>query len=240
MPRKNRSNGEDKEARQLTGKKLSHALSWALRHQAIAIGLTITPDGYVPVDEILKSTHPKLQGVSLEEIKKVVETNDKQRFGMAQRPRSSYYAEDSNDPSTTILCIRANQGHSIKIIDPNLLMAKISSEELRALPCLVHGTYAEPWKKIETQGLKQMKRTHIHFASGLPEADGVISGMRKTCTVYIFVNPVKCADDGIEFYKSDNGVILTSGVNSEGTLPCTYFSHVTDVERTILLDNRIL
>jgi 2'-phosphotransferase len=243
MPGKNKNNDnrKAKETKSLTGKKLSHALSWALRHQAIAIGLTITPDGYVPVDEILTSTHPKLQGATLEEIQKVVETNDKQRYGLAQRPRSAYYAEGSSDPNTTILCIRANQGHSIKIIDPNLLLKKLSPEELRILPRIVHGTYSEPWKIIQTHGLNKMNRTHIHFASGLPEADGVISGMRKTCTVYIFVDPVKCADDGIEFYKSDNGVILTSGVNDdEGTLPCTYFSHVTGVDGTIFLDNRSL
>eukprot|EP00980_Cylindrotheca_fusiformis_P005778 scaffold1203_cov117-Cylindrotheca_fusiformis.AAC.17 len=236
---KNNGNGknEPKQSKSLTGKKLSHALSWALRHQAIAIGLTITPDGYVPVDEILTSKHPKLQGATLEGIRNVVETNDKQRFGLAERPRTAYYS-DSNDPQATILCIRANQGHSIKTIDPNLLLQRISPEELRNIPCIVHGTYAEPWKVIEVQGLNRMNRTHIHFASGLPEADGVISGMRKTCTIYIFVDPVKCADDGIDFYRSDNGVVLTSGVNSEGTLPCTYFSHVTGVDGNLLLDNR--
>jgi 2'-phosphotransferase len=246
MEGKNKKNNNNKrkakETKPLTGKKLSHALSWALRHQAITLGLTITPDGYVPVDEILTSTHPKLQGATLEEIQKVVETNDKQRFGLTQRPRSAYYGAEgsSSDPNTTtILCIRANQGHSLKIIDPNLLLKRLSPEELRTLPRIVHGTYLEPWKMIQTHGLNKMNRTHIHFASGLPEADGVISGMRKTCTVYVFVDPVKCANDGIAFYRSDNGVILTSGVNDdEGTLPSTYFSHVTGVDGTIFLDNR--
>mmetsp|Transcript_20985 Transcript_20985/g.51575 ORF Transcript_20985/g.51575 Transcript_20985/m.51575 type:complete len:259 (+) Transcript_20985:128-904(+) len=222
--------------RPLTGKKLSHALSWALRHQALAIGLTILPDGYVPVDEILSSTHPKLKGTTLEEIQKVVETSDKQRFRLDQKFRSDFYGPSGANADEKILCIRANQGHSIKNINPELLFTKLSPDELRSLPCIVHGTYVEPWKSIETTGLKKMNRTHIHFASGLPEADGVISGMRKTSTIYIFVNPVKCAEDEIEFFTSANGVILSAGI--DGTLPPTYFSHVTGTNGDILMDNR--
>jgi 2'-phosphotransferase len=224
---------QDKE---LTGKKLSHALSWALRHQAPAIGLTIAPDGYVPVQEILDSSHPKLQGVSLEAIERVVQSNDKQRFKLEQRPRHIY--SGGTDDGTTILCIRANQGHSIKTIDPYLLLTKLSSDELKALPCIVHGTYYEPWKLISQQGLKKMNRTHIHFASGMPKDDGVISGMRQSCTVYVFVDAVKCADDSIDFFQSDNGVILTAGLENQGTLPPEYFSHVTDEKGNTLLDNR--
>jgi 2'-phosphotransferase len=230
---KNNSNNKNKE---LSGKKLSHALSWALRHQAHAIGLTIAPDGYVPVQEILDSSHPKLQGISLEAIEPVVHSNDKQRFKLEQRPRHIY--SGGTDDGTTILCIRANQGHSIKTIDPNLLFTKLSSEELNALPCIVHGTYYEPWKVISQQGLKKMNRTHIHFASGMPKDDGVISGMRLSCTVYVFVNAVKCTDDSIYFFQSDNGVILTAGLENQGSLPPEYFSHVTDESGNILLDNR--
>ena len=75
----------------------------------------------------------------------------------------------------------------------------------------------EGWMVVDTQfpaqseeligEMKKMNRTHIHFASGLPNADGVISGMRKTSTVHIYVDPVKCADDDIAFFTSDNGVI---------------------------------
>jgi hypothetical protein len=41
----------------------------------------------------------------------------------------------------------------------------------------VHGTYTKLMDQIWEQGLKRMKRNHIHFATGLPEDDGVISGM---------------------------------------------------------------
>lgn len=230
------ANTKNSNNRPQTGKKLSHSLSWALRHQALAIGLTILPDGYVPVDEILSSTHPKLKGATLEEIRRVVENNDKQRFRLDYKQRSDFYGPTDANADERILCIRANQGHSIDLINPELLFITLSPDELRNLPCIVHGTYVEPWNSIQTTGLKKMNRTHIHFASGLPEADGVISGMRKTCTIYIFVDPKKCAEDGIEFFTSDNGVILSAGI--DGTLPPKYFSHVTGNDGNVLLDNR--
>ena len=250
-------------------RKLSHTLSWALRHSAIDIGLTILDDGYVPVQEILDSTHPRLKGVtSIENIRNVVETSDKQRFKLFERPRYLFYPinndanenndddESNNDTTTvvkTILCIRANQGHSIKLINPEKLLTKLTTDELRTLPCIVHGTYLEAWESIKKEqnegggcgGLKKMKRTHIHFASGLPDDTGVISGMRKNCNTYIYIDAIKCAaaatstDGGrIDFFTSDNGVLLTDGIDNTGILPIEYFSHVTDTSGKILLDNR--
>ena len=244
-------------------RKLSHTLSWALRHSAVDIGLNILDDGYVPVQEILDSTHPRLRGLTnIENIRNVVDTSDKQRFKLFERPRYLFYPNNDDDENEennnttvvkTILCIRANQGHSIKLINPEKLLTKISSDELRTLSCIVHGTYLEAWESIKNEqkeegggggGLKKMNRTHIHFASGLPDDSAVISGMRKNCNIYIYINAIKCAattstDGGrIDFFTSDNGVLLTDGIDNTGILPIEYFSHVTDKSGKILLDNR--
>ena len=268
----NGNNKQHKHRQPMSDKKLSHSLSWALRHAALRISLTIREDGYVPVQEILDSTHPKLRGATLESIQNVVQTSDKQRFKLEERPKHLYYPNNDSDndkvttalmttPTTTtrnddeddesgviemieeekILCIRANQGHSITLINPELLLKKMSPDELRLLQCIVHGTYPEAWESIQKQGggLKKMNRTHIHFASGLPTDDGVISGMRKNCAIYIYVDASKCAaDERIQFFTSDNGVILTDGIGNSGVLPVYYFSHVTDVSGKLLLDNR--
>lgn len=230
-------------------RKLSHSLSWALRHAGPELQLTMTPDGFCPVQEILECSHPKLKGCwSLQDIQQVVETNDKQRFQLELRPARDYRRPTTDGAvngasmasEENILCIRANQGHSIKGIDPNLLLRRLSPEELAELPMIVHGTYSEPWKTIQQQGLSKMKRNHIHFASGVPnEGNAVISGMRRSCTVIIYLDAAKCAQDGIEFFTSDNGVILTAGLENKGILPVIYFSHVTDSEGNILLDQRM-
>jgi 2'-phosphotransferase len=263
-------------------RQLSHTLSWALRHKAHDLQLPITSDGYVPIQALLQHSHARLQqGWTLDDVLQVVETNEKQRFHVAQRPACNYIENNNKKSSnqdepkissdettsaaatdateTTILCIRASQGHTISTIDPYRLLTRLSTDELLALPMIVHGTYMTAWlESIRHNGLNRMARNHIHFATGLlphhenndhDEEDSskhnnhVISGMRKTCDVYIFISPDHCCrnDDNnttITFFKSANGVILTAGVNDQGILPVSYFSHVTDKKGNVLLDNR--
>jgi len=78
--------------------RLSKALSWLLRHNAVAQGVAIRPDGYVKVEDVLK--HHKFKGFSLDDIRAVVANNSKKRFQM-------------NEENGTLL-IRAVQGHSIE------------------------------------------------------------------------------------------------------------------------------
>jgi 2'-phosphotransferase len=212
--------------------QLSHSLSWGLRHKALELGWTMTRDGYVPVDEIL--AHSKFHGrYNVDDIRQVVAQCTKQRYKLAELPYSEVYQSqpsgmDSAAENDRVLCIRANQGHSIALVDPELLLDRLTPQEIMALPMMVHGTNLEAWSSIQTQGLKRMTRNHIHFAKGLPNESGVISGMRRTCQVYIYVDTKRCATDGIAVYQSDNGVLLTAGVNDEGTLPVDYFLRVTD------------
>jgi 2'-phosphotransferase len=208
--------------------RCSRVLSWALRHAAPELGLNMSSDGYVPVSDILNHSHKKFKGITEEKIRRVVASNDKQRFSLKE-------TEDGT------LCIRASQGHSIHgVLDPETLLTKLSQQEVSELPVIVHGTYRDPWQNaIRQQGLSRMKRTHIHFAPGLPSGkDQVISGMRRSCDIYIFVDGKRCAQDNIVFYRSDNGVLLTAGVNEEGVLPPSYFSHVVASSGEVLLDNR--
>jgi 2'-phosphotransferase len=208
-------------------KQLSHALSWVLRHKAIELGLTMTRDGFVPVREILNLQHAKFRGYDLDEVRAVVETNDKQRFKLEERPASDYGLSPLSEKNAVVLCIRANQGHSIPIVDPNFLLEKLSSAELAAMPVIVHGTYKAAWGSIRNQGLSRMNRNHIHFATGLPTEDKVISGMRKSCDIYIYIDAKKCAEHGIDFFRSENAVLLTAGKDDEGVLSTEYFTKVT-------------
>ncbi|KAG0242559.1 hypothetical protein BGW41_003917 [Actinomortierella wolfii] len=105
--------------------------------------------------------------------------------------------------------IRAVQGHSIKEI-----------------PIAVHGTNMAAWELIEKEGLKRMNRNHIHMAVGLPGENGVISGMRTSSTVHIYIDTAKAMKDGIKFQRSINNVILSDGKNGDGVIPPEYFSIV--------------
>ncbi len=76
-----------------------------------------------------------------------------------------------------------------------------------------------------------MARTHIHFATALPkqlppldkqfqsrskakvEGDEVISGVRITSTIFVWVDLEKSArEGGVEWWISRNGVVLTEGM----------------------------
>ena len=252
-PRRNNSNNNSNNKRHKRNKNnnkdivLSKGLSWILRHGAPKLGLQISSDGYIPVSIILTSQARNMDQYTLEDVKRIVETNDKQRFKLCHKmilwtddkKRKYTFVGDSNDASCDadnreeVLCIRANQGHSIKGIDPENLLTPITSSELSKMgsSTIVHGTNKDAWiNHIKHEGLNKMNRNHIHFASGLPGDDGVISGMRKNSQVYIYVDGNACARDGIRFYKSANGVILTAGLDDSGILPVRYFGNVMDAK----------
>eukprot|EP01111_Echinosteliopsis_oligospora_P018513 TRINITY_DN8540_c0_g1_i1.p1 TRINITY_DN8540_c0_g1~~TRINITY_DN8540_c0_g1_i1.p1 ORF type:complete len:262 (-),score=80.06 TRINITY_DN8540_c0_g1_i1:14-799(-) len=194
-----------------TNKKMvttvSKYLAYILRHGAEKMNLHMSSDGYIKVMDILSHPESVSNGYTLEQVKEAVACNDKQRYSLK---------DDEG-----ILYIKANQGHSIKVDD--LELKKISKEEVP--PNVIHGTYRKYWKSIEeTGGLSKMKRNHIHLATGEYKDSGVISGMRGTCDLLVYIDTLSAILDGIEFYLSPNGVVLTEGVN--GILPIKYFAQV--------------
>lgn len=140
--------------------------------------------------------------------------------------------------------IRANQGHSLKVESEDLLKPITKDNMPEAA---IHGTTHAAWPKIVASGgLKTMGRNHVHFASGLPagfkaivdtpngegEVGGaaaapVISGMRKSSTILMFLDVPKATGAGLGLWMSDNGVILTEG-DEKGLVPLAYFKRVED------------
>lgn len=62
--------------------QLSKLLSMVLRHKCVELGLFVSPDGYVLVSDLLK--HRKFSRYTVEDIKLVVETNNKKRFQLEE------------------------------------------------------------------------------------------------------------------------------------------------------------
>lgn len=194
--------------------RLSKALSYALRHGALKLGLPMGADGFVPLRAILQL--PQFRSFSEEDVQRVVDTNEKQRFAL-----------QPGDPKTGPL-IRANQGHSLQV--PELELTPLETPE--ALPLrLVHGTFLRHWVSILHSGLSCRGRTHIHLAPGLPGDPEVISGLRPNCEVALFIDGPLALADGILFFRSTNGVILTPG-NAEGLLAPKYFKEALQLRPT--------
>lgn len=188
--------------------RLSKSLSWILRHGAIKMGFSIDQGGFLDVADILMFDN--FRGFTVDDVKRVVSADLKQRYTLRQGP----------SPDSRLL-IRANQGHSIQVSDLELTELTDTS----SVACVVHGTYSRKLPTIMKQGLSRMNRNHVHFASSDPESDEVISGARRDCDVFIYVDLERALHDGLRFYRSSNGVILCAG-NSRGVVPPEYFLRV--------------
>ncbi|KAK1224163.1 tRNA 2'-phosphotransferase [Marasmius sp. AFHP31] len=222
--------------------RISKTMSWLLRHAAEREGLPVRSDGYVRVRDLLRAT--ELNGLDFLGLEKIVQMDRKQRFTLSYEPHGSA-AGPSSQPHMDSWWIRANQGHSMTAVS-NLELRRITSSD--EIPMAVHGTSVEAWKTIcedealnclsrralmglppATQGLSRKARNHIHLAQGVA-ANGVISGMRKGSRILIYIDLDKAMANGIKFYVSTNGVLLTEG--EHGILHPKYFQRVEALKKT--------
>lgn len=191
--------------------RTSKYLSFLLRHGADQNNLKMSSDGFVSVNSITNLPQSASYKITLELIKMIVESNDKKRFELKQNENSEWF-------------IRACQGHSIKNLDEMQMMEPIT--DASKYPSVIHGTFKKFWPSIQNEGLKIMTRNHVHFATGFPKDHSVISGMRRSCDVFIELDLEKAIKDSLKFFVSSNGVILTSGQN--GVVDVKYFKRVLD------------
>ena len=203
-----------------TDSTLGRKLTKLLRHRIHENGLSsvLRPDGFVPLNAILALQN--FQGVDPAAVAEAVRVDGKQRMSLLEEDGELY--------------IRCNQGHSFSQgLDAEALLAPLDECAAAALGegsgLAVHGTYHRAWPAIvESGGLKRMARTHIHLARGLPGESGIISGMRASSEIVIWVDVAAATRAGVRFYESANGVVLTAGHGTTGTLPLRFFQRVVD------------
>eukprot|EP01039_Chlorochromonas_danica_P009980 gene9980-11038_t len=169
--------------------KWSKKLSWALRHHAVELGLSMRSDGYVLVSELL--SHKEFKGLTWEVLQSIVEGNEKKRFALLppqpQTQTNSDCPSSSSSTTTTAAAaagdaavstdcsgwmIRAAQGHTMSFVEDESLLTPITSEDDLAARTssrlVLHGTYRKFLPAIQAEGLKAMSRNHIHFAIDFP------------------------------------------------------------------------
>ena len=128
-------------------------------------------------------------GFTMEELCKIVESNNKRRFE---------FSEDMQ-------YVRARQGHSIPV--------DVELNECVPPSILFHGTAEHFVDDILKDGLKSQNRLHVHLSSTIETALNV--GKRHGTPVVIKVDSLKMHKDGAKFYLSRNGVWLTDFVATE-------------------------
>ena len=215
----NKSNTKDNKKQSLNA--LSHTLSSILRHRAVELKIPISPAGYVSVSILLK--HPMIAkfDVTMKDIQKIVEENNKKRFGLVENEKGEWM-------------IRAVQGHTMKQVNSDLLLTPLTLELAESsYPYCIHGTYLSVWNShIKKEGLAPMDRNHIHFSSQPFGSSETISGMRSNVNVLIHIDLVAALKAGIPFYLSENKVILCGGESEECEfLRPKWFKRVEQLEK---------
>jgi putative RNA 2'-phosphotransferase len=164
----------------------SKFISLVLRHKPEEIGLTLDGNGWADVNELLDKSRTNGPSITFDELKKIVETNEKKRFSF-------------NDDLSKI---RANQGHSVEV---DVRLNRVAPPEI-----LYHGTAERFLNEILNGGLKKMNRLHVHLTDNYETAVKV--GMRHGKPVVLAVSAKVMHEEGAVFYLSENSVWLVEHV----------------------------
>ena len=161
--------------------KQGKKLSYLLRHDK---SYAFDEHGWREVSELVAN-----HGFSLEELREIVATNNKQRY------------EFSEDMTR----IRARQGHSINV--------DVELAEATPPVKLYHGTAKAFVKSIMSQGIHKGNRLYVHLSTTIDTATKV--GERHGEPAVLVIDAIRMHEDGIKFFLSHNGVWLTDFVEAK-------------------------
>lgn len=155
--------------------KKSKFLSLILRHNPEKIGIEMDTKGWVKVSDLCR-----LMPISKSELQEIVQTDEKGRY---------LFSPDS-------LCIRACQGHSIKV--------DVEMVESKPPEFLWHGTTYKYLDSIKEKGLLPMGRQFVHLSVDIDTATKV--GSRHGKPVMLKIASIKMFSIGHKFWISNNGI----------------------------------
>ena len=166
--------------------KISRTLSLVLRHDPASIGLTLDPQGWAKVSDLLTCLKKKGSKIDLLLLQKIVHDSAQKRFSFSGDRES----------------IRANDGHSVPI---NYPFTEQSPPDV-----LYHSTALLHMDEIEISGLLKMARSHVHLFHD--PRDAHIAGQRHGKHVILEIAARLMVKHGFKFYLSENNVWLTEEV----------------------------
>ncbi|MBP2859813.1 RNA 2'-phosphotransferase [Dickeya oryzae] len=166
---------------------ISKFLSYILRHQPEAIGLSLDKEGWAVISDLILCAVKEGYILDNSLIHSIVDNSDKRRFTI------------SDDG----LRIRAVQGHSTQQVN-------ISYKEKTPPEILYHGTATRFISAIREQGLIPVSRQYVHLS---PDEETAIQvGQRHGKPIVLTIKALNMYEQGFRFYQADNGVWLTDTV----------------------------
>ena len=166
---------------------ISKFLSYVLRHQPEAVGLSLDKDGWAVITDLILCAKQEGYTLAPDIIQAIVASSDKKRFTIS---------EDG-------LHIRAAQGHSTQQVD-------IAYQEKVPPAILYHGTATRFISSIREQGLLPMSRQYVHLSPD--EVTAIQVGQRHGKPVVLKIKALIMYEQGFKFSQADNGVWLTDTI----------------------------
>ena len=195
-------------------RRVSKALSFVLRHGAFSEGVRLDAEGYGHVRDILESPAMSLLHVTLQELRRTVSSDEKNRFSIVTVLDQFY--------------VKANEGHSIRGLDAQAMHTPVTIAAGNVPAVAIHGSFRKHLSSIRARGLLagglRGTREHVHFQTSDIGEDGVIAGTRADWEIAVYVDIPAALRDGVHFYLSANGVLLTPGVS--GVLSARYIIRI--------------
>lgn len=167
--------------------EISKFLSFVLRHQPDAIGITLDLEGWTNIAALIVAAAKDGKQLDYDLIQTVVTTSDKKRFAIS---------EDG-------LRIRAVQGHSTERVDINF--APQMPPEF-----LYHGTATRFMESIRKEGLSPGSRQYVHLSQD--EQTALAVGQRHGKPVVLKIKALLMYEQGFKFFQAENCVWLTLNV----------------------------
>ena len=141
------------------------------------------------MDELLNGVRRTGRQIDMETLERIVQKNNKQRYSF-------------NEDHTRI---RANQGHSLQV--------DVELQQVDPPQSLYHGTATRFLPAIQAEGIKKMNRQYVHLSGDYQTAATV--GRRHGTPVVLRIDAGTMVQDGVIFYRSENGVWLCDHVSPE-------------------------
>lgn len=168
---------------------ISKALSLILRHEPHRFGIVLDPEGYAPLEDVLRALRERVPDVSHADIESVIREvePDKHRFTLCDGD------------------IRANYGHSTaeKIMHAPALPPAI----------LLHGTAEQAVDGIRQHGIRPMRRQYVHLTTSAELAARV--GSRHGKARVLSVDSAAAHASGVIFYRANESFWLADWIPAE-------------------------
>jgi putative RNA 2'-phosphotransferase len=189
--------------------KLSHILSYALRHNPLKYNLVLDKEGWTSISELLTAlslhhhdhlSNRWLRHIEKQNLEEMIARSDKVRFEIKDDKIRALYGHSSSSSSIPFTKIQ-----KIASIPPDILY---------------HGTSPSAAKNIMSEGLRPMNRQYVHLSTDKNTALQV--GKRKTILkkeeeeqpVIISISAIEAYNTGVcHFYQASDSVWLSDYIH---------------------------